>query len=80
MWLGFWDAVERATNQPVKFHFMHGSGLLAILVDGCKAQVDGCGDALLERLRACPSPLVNENDPQVVVQYLVKLCSVHLDR
>ncbi|EIM79030.1 uncharacterized protein STEHIDRAFT_116833, partial [Stereum hirsutum FP-91666 SS1] len=80
MWLSLWDAIEQATLQPVRFKFMHGSGLLAIVVDGDRAQVDGCGDALLVRNASCPTSSITVRDPQMIVQWVVKTCSVHLDR
>jgi hypothetical protein len=79
MWSGLWDTICRVTGQPVKFKFIHGTGLRAILVDGCKPQVDACGDDLLTRNWPEISG-IHEKDPQVIVQYIVRTCTVHLDR
>jgi hypothetical protein len=74
-----WDTIERVTGQPVKFKFIHGTGLCAILVDGCKPQVDACGDDLVKQNQLEISG-IHETDPQVIVQYIVGTCTVHLDR
>ncbi|KAI0309098.1 hypothetical protein OF83DRAFT_1273383 [Amylostereum chailletii] len=80
MWSAFFDGVKTATGRAPKFKFMHGEGLRVILVDGCKAQIDACGDTLVNINNALDTPLVVERDPQVIVQYILKTCSVHLDR
>ncbi|KAI0041712.1 hypothetical protein FA95DRAFT_1640147, partial [Auriscalpium vulgare] len=74
MWLALWRTIENVSGKPVRFKFIHGSGLRAILVDGCKAQIQGLGDALLLYSRECTI------NPSVIVQYILKTCSVHLDR
>ncbi|KAF8186408.1 hypothetical protein BJ912DRAFT_819653, partial [Pholiota molesta] len=81
MWSGFWDTVERVTGRPIQFKFMDGKGLSTILVDGCKPQVDACGDSLLLQIaKRKGKSLVHETDPQVVVQYIVRTCDIHLER
>lgn len=79
MWTALWNTIEQVTGKPVQFQFMHGRGIRAILVDGCKAQVDACGDDLVKRNKPEVS-LINETDPQVIVQYVLKTCIIHLDR
>lgn len=80
MWTSFWATVERVTDRPLEFKFIDGTGLQAILVDGCKPQVDGCGDALVKLISRRPHSLVRENDPQTVVQYILRTCVIHLER
>jgi hypothetical protein len=92
MWSGLWDTFEKVTKKAVQFYFIHGTGLKAILIDGCKPQVDACGDDLIERIRRyvrnhpdiSQDPewmvIMNETDPQVIVQWIVRTCTVHLDR
>lgn len=77
MWEALWRAVENATGKPVKFKFLHGTGLRAIVVDGCKPQVDACGDVLV-RLNDPKVSGIHEQDPQQIVWYVVRTCTVHL--
>ena len=77
MWSGLWNTIEKVTGQPVLFKFLHSSGLRAILVDDCKPQIDACSDDLLTR-NPLSSGIIDE-DPQEIVQYIVKSCSVHFD-
>ncbi|EDR04794.1 uncharacterized protein LACBIDRAFT_330283 [Laccaria bicolor S238N-H82] len=79
MWTGLWDTVEMVTKKKVEFKFIDGRGLSAILVDGCKPQVNACGDDLVKRIQDRNSPL-SERDPQLVVQHIVRTCVVHLQR
>lgn len=79
MWAGLWDTIETVTGKPVQFKFMDGMGLRAIVVDGCKAQVDACGDDLLIRNDPKKSG-IDTDDPQVIVQHIIRTCVVHLDR
>lgn len=79
MWTGLWDTFEQVTGKKVLFKFIDGSGLRALVVDGCKPQVEACGDDLVQR----NDPLISgihTTDPQEIVQYIVRTCSVHLDR
>ncbi|KAF9044099.1 hypothetical protein BJ165DRAFT_1347476, partial [Panaeolus papilionaceus] len=80
MWAGFWSTVERVTGQPLKMKFIDGTGLRAILVDGCKVQVEGCGDALLKLIATRPHACIKETDPKIIVQHIVRTCTVHLER
>ena len=79
MWAGLWDTVEKVTQQKVEFKFIDGKGISAILVDGCKPQVNACGDDLVKQIQDRNSP-ISERDPQQVVQYIVCTCLVHLQR
>ena len=82
MWKYLWDTVERLTGERVKFHFLDGSGIKAIIVDGCKRQVEGLGDDLVERCLVSDNPdfAGKKQDPNVVVQYLLKTCITHFER
>jgi hypothetical protein len=79
MWAGLWDTIARVTGKPVKFKFIHGTGLRAILVDGNKPQIDACGDDLVHRNDPKISG-ITETNPQIIVQYIIRTCTVHLDR
>jgi hypothetical protein len=78
MWTGLWDMIEQVTGNRVKFKFMDGTGLKAILVEGCKPQVDACGHDLVKRNRL-EIMGINAYDPQEIVQHIVRTCTIHLD-
>ena len=80
MWTGFWSTIERVTAKPLAFKFIDGHGIRALLVDGCKPQVDACGDALVKVISNRPWSLVKESDPQVVAQHILRTCDIHLER
>ena len=67
MWTALWKAIKEVTGKPVQFKFMHGSGLLGIVVDGCKPQAEACGDVLL-RLNNPTATGIADTDPQVIIQ------------
>jgi hypothetical protein len=79
MWTALWDTVERVTGEKVKFKPFDGTGIRAILVDGNKPQIDGCGDDLVRRNNPQVSG-ITELDPQLIVTYIVRTCYVHLNR
>jgi hypothetical protein len=79
MFRELWKLIEKVTGKPMRFKFLHGSGLKAILVDGDKRQVEGCGDDLVLRAQAADS-LIKEDDPLKIVEYIVKTCDIHLER
>ncbi|KAI0681911.1 hypothetical protein C8T65DRAFT_751106 [Cerioporus squamosus] len=80
-----WDiafgAIAKARGCEVQFKMFSqdGSSLQAILVDGCKEQIDALGDYLVKR-NIPTNTGINTMDPQEIVKYLVKLCHVHYDR
>ena len=78
MWGGLWDTIERVTGNHVKFKFMDGTGLKAILVDGCKPQVDACGDDLLKCNQSDVTG-ISTYDPQEIVQNIVQTCVIYLN-
>ncbi|KAF9552496.1 hypothetical protein CPC08DRAFT_728578 [Agrocybe pediades] len=85
LWTSFWDIVEKVTGKPVQFKFMDGAGLAAIIVDGCKPQANALGDALKKRIafKKASGTLrieIEETDPQVLVQYILRTCEIHLER
>ena len=41
--------VEKITGHPVRFKFLDGAGLQALVVDGSKPQAVACGQDLLSR-------------------------------
>ena len=80
MFSSLWAAIKEATGKEVKFKFIHGEGLAAIVMDGCKPQVTGCGRALVAQARDLENSCCQETDPHVIVQYIVQTCFVHLNR
>ncbi|KAF9563822.1 hypothetical protein CPC08DRAFT_721395 [Agrocybe pediades] len=85
LWTCFWDTVETVTGKPVQFKFLDGTGLAAIIVDGCKPQANALGDALKKRITAKKASgacrvEIEESDPQVIVQYILRTCEIHLER
>ncbi|KAJ7586636.1 hypothetical protein C8J56DRAFT_1085151 [Mycena floridula] len=82
---GLWKTVKTLTGREVQFKFMHGTGLKSILVDGSKPQVNGCGDALWEIFEKLPNEHKdNLNQMGInkenIVEFIVRLCLVHIDR
>ena len=80
MWSGLWDTVEKVTRKFVHFRFIDWTGICAILVDGCKPQVDACGDDLLNQILNCEKCVNVEWDPQIIVQHIIWTCWIHLVR
>lgn len=81
MFTQLWDAIRIATGRDVHFKFIHGDGLLGLVMDGDKAQVEGCGDDLVSRNRDTTTSILGDiTDSQLIVQHIVRLCSVHLER
>ncbi|KAJ3498258.1 hypothetical protein NMY22_g19617 [Coprinellus aureogranulatus] len=80
MWGELWNTIESITERPVRFKFMDGSGLKAILVDGCKAQVSGLGSELIERAAKRGQVTLATLAPDEIVQKILRTCIVHLER
>ncbi|KAG6818394.1 hypothetical protein H0H93_005275 [Arthromyces matolae] len=79
---GFFSAVHKATGHPIKFKIFDPKGnLLTIIFDMEASQVQGFADALV-RLRFNDSQVskIEETDPEVLIQYILKLCVVHFTR
>ncbi len=79
VWEGFFKTVEKVTGKPIKFKVFDNSGtILSIILDMEAAQVQGLGTTILRmKLNGCKS---NETNPDIIVQYLIKLCVVHWQR
>ncbi|KAJ6565748.1 hypothetical protein B0H10DRAFT_2445014 [Mycena sp. CBHHK59/15] len=74
---GFFMAIEQVTGSPVRFKVFDPEGnILSIHFDMEAAQIQGFALALLKLLRHAHP----EKDPDVIVRYVVKLCSVHFER
>ncbi|KAJ8514202.1 hypothetical protein ONZ45_g8232 [Pleurotus djamor] len=78
----FFTAIERATGQPLRFKVFDPAGqLLSINLDMEAAQVKGLGCALICLGMNNPKvSKIHETDPDILVQYVLKLCLVHLQR
>jgi hypothetical protein len=78
----FFKAIEMATGRPLRFKAFDVDGnIYSIIFDMEAAQVQGLGDALL----AMPKPSLQLDgpdrlDPNILLGYVLKLCSVHLKR
>ncbi|KAJ7651799.1 hypothetical protein B0H17DRAFT_1215189 [Mycena rosella] len=74
---GFFMAVEKITGHPVRFKAFDPEGeILSIHFDMEAAQVQGFALALLKLIKGCHP----EEDPDVIVRYVLKLCSIHFTR
>ncbi|KAJ2919368.1 hypothetical protein MD484_g1015, partial [Candolleomyces efflorescens] len=87
MFKKLWETIATVTGKPVRFKFLDGSGLKAIILDGDKNQVAGCGDELVSQAQAAhrqghrsAAPVAELNDPLTIVQHIVKTCDIHLNR
>lgn len=85
---GFFNAVEKATGHKIKFKVFDKLGnILAIILDMEAAQVQGLGHALLRLLLSDPPSDFSTSfltkfgsNPDILVQFIIKLCAVHFDR
>lgn len=76
-------SIEKATGRKVKFKVFDPTtgNLLAVLLDMEAAQVQGLGDAIVRLRMNDPSKSgILETDPNVLVQSVIKLCTVHFER
>jgi len=74
------ELVQTLTERPLSFRRLRSGGnLLAMNVDMEIAQVQGFGASILQTNDAEYSK-INTEDPAEIVQYLVKLCHVHVKR
>ncbi|KAJ7265127.1 hypothetical protein C8J57DRAFT_1470213 [Mycena rebaudengoi] len=79
----FFSTVKKVTGKPVQFKAFHPKGnLYSIHFDMEAAQVQGLGASLSNMVIADPAlrALFPSIDPDKLVQLVVKLCSVHLER
>lgn len=81
MWQGLFQVVADVTGKHIalKPFSPNHAGIRAILLDGCKPQADALGDFLVQYNNPDLSG-VCEKDPRKIVEYILKLCSVHFDR
>ena len=78
MFGALFGSIERVTGKPVQFKFMHGMGLAAIILNGCKAQAEGLGEYLLSR--SITIPIVPPLTVDSILPKILRVCIVHLDR
>jgi hypothetical protein len=76
------NTIENITGQKVNLKFLDGRGLVNIIVDGSKPQVNGCRDYLQERYQQLPEdhPSRQQVDSDGIVEYIVKLCRFHIEQ
>ncbi|KAK7019126.1 hypothetical protein R3P38DRAFT_2715272 [Favolaschia claudopus] len=79
MWPALWDTIARVTGVEVKFKFIHGEGLRAVLLDGNKPQAQALGLDLVLRNKPHLSG-VYERDPQKILKYILRTCVFHIQR
>lgn len=82
IWEGFFNAVKTITGKGIKFKVFDDSGTIqCVILDMEAAQVQGLGVAITQMKMNDPSSSqITEVDPDILVQYLIKLCYVHWDR
>ena len=76
-------SIEKATGHKVRFRVFEPTtgNLLAIILDMEAAQVQGLGDALVKlQMNKSQQSRIYDTDPEVIVQYILKLCTVHFER
>lgn len=82
VWEGFFHAIKTATGKDIKFKVFDNSGnIQCVILDMEAAQVQGLGTAIIQMKMNDPlTSKITEVDPDILVQYLIKLCYVHWDR
>ena len=75
-------SIEKATGRRLKFKAFDVAGnIRALILDMEAAQVQGLGDALVRLQMNNPAISgINETDPEILVQFIIKLCTVHFER
>ncbi|KAJ7589346.1 hypothetical protein C8J56DRAFT_1075887 [Mycena floridula] len=79
----YFKTVEKVIKRPVRFKAFHpeAGNLYAVLVNMEAAQVQGLGRALLKLKMNNPAISgIDTEDPDEMVQYILKLCYLHLER
>ncbi|KAJ7211971.1 hypothetical protein C8J57DRAFT_1733157 [Mycena rebaudengoi] len=79
MWPGLFETIAHITKSEVKFKFIDGEGLRAILVDGNKPQANALGAYLVTRNRPDTSG-IRETDPKLILFNIIRTCIFHLER
>lgn len=80
MYHEFFSAVKTLTGKPVCFHFIHGVGLRVWLMDLDVAQAPGLGSELVLTKQACKDCPVETDDPDELLEHVLKLCITHYKR
>jgi hypothetical protein len=75
-------SIEKVTHRQVKFNVFDDSGhLLAIILDMEAAQVQGLGDPVVRlQMNNSETSGIRKTDPDILVQFFIKLCTVHFER
>ncbi|KAJ7288735.1 hypothetical protein C8J57DRAFT_1642908 [Mycena rebaudengoi] len=76
---GLFETIAHITKSEVKFKFIDGEGLRAILVDGNKPQANALGAYLVTRNRPDTSGIC-ETDPKLILFNILRTCIFHLER
>ncbi|KAJ7236635.1 hypothetical protein C8J57DRAFT_1247623 [Mycena rebaudengoi] len=79
MWPGLFETIGHITKLEVKFKFIDGEGLCAILVDGNKPQANALGAYLVTRNRPDTSG-IRETDPKLILFNILRTCIFHFER
>lgn len=79
MWPRLWETIAHITKTEVKFKFIDGEGLKAILVDGNKPQANALGAYLVNRNRPHLSG-IHERSPKLILPNILRTCVFHLYR
>jgi hypothetical protein len=79
MWTRLWDTIHRVTSVEVKFKFIHGEGLRAVLVDGNKPQANTFGADLVNRNKPHLSGIY-ETEPKRILSNILRTCTFHINQ
>jgi hypothetical protein len=82
VWEGLFKAIEKATRRKIQFKVFNKTGnILCVILDMEAAQVQGLVTAIIYlKMNNSLVAMTTEVDPDVIVQYLIKLCFVHWER
>ena len=77
IWEGLFNAVKTATGKEIKFKVFDDSGSIqCVILDMEAAQVQGLAITQM-KMNDHSISQITEDDPDILVQYLIKLCYVH---
>ncbi|KAJ7912720.1 hypothetical protein B0H13DRAFT_1488514, partial [Mycena leptocephala] len=79
MWTALWDTIHRVTSVEVKFKYIHGEGLRAVLVDGNKPQANAFGADLVNRNKPHLSGIY-ETEPKRILSNILRTCTFHINQ
>lgn len=82
VWEGFFNAIKMATGKDINFKvFDQSSNIQWVVLDMEAAQVQGLSAAIIWMKMNDPlMSKITEMDPDIIVQYLIKLCYIHWER